>query len=771
MRHSRPTSSNGTGNKSSLRNVEPMIVVSASNTYQNNNSSDLEQMMSSYTDPNGTGAVHVRKQSHSMSLRNNEGGGGGASKKSGEEVSVNNGNLLQHRARNQWTVQHSHPNDKNNNVRVTSLSVDNDSNVHDDQMNADNDGNMQGNQMNIHNVRLYHGNALPQVVLRHHGNIVPAKDVIAAGMTIPEKPKTNTIAAAVYDYTRRQHMKDQVGDSGTEDVDTIRGDPDDEVVVRQYPPMKNVTQGQDMPSSIIHTGRPQNFDHSSRQEINLLPSEKRVIYSSAPGPMSNYPADNYQIVSTINHLGQQQGRHVHIVHNGNGPLKKSSIITAAQRQHPNVQKKIVHQSPNQPINSEVDQKRNYIILENDQFRKTGMSTGNNGYKFIPQDGYIRDGYEVINAPVKSVHQGPRNRQAYINETSNKSAEDSQLDSNNNHSSKKRATPVDRMESERRLLKVAKTSQHFQENGQKCVEVSSKGKEKKIDLNAEQPQVNSAYREVKEWICDICKLAAFSTYEEAAQHERTCNGKVPPTFREVTDWICDKCGGAFTSYDEAARHEINCTGGLEANKNPNNSLPLSLPPKFVSNLNSLSYEKTRLTTEEDKGDGVPKFFIDLYDQYKIFVYCENPLQRVDMNVIRSGYECIYCSSKNEDGRFFPQKAEQFANYFEPFMHTMKCQDCPKSSRKTLIASHFLLLTEMNNFPENVKKIFFKKMFNRIECVTKSISKKRLLVETSNKSKQSESLLDKSEVKSAKENPKMYSNTSNPPLTNNGKVANG
>jgi len=744
-----------------------MIVVSASNSYQNNNTSDLEQMMSSYTDPNGTGAVHVRKQPQSMSHRNNEGGGGGASKQSGEEVSVNNGNLLQHRAKNQWTLQHSHPNDKKQ-YRVMSLNVDNDSNVHDNQMNADNNGNIQGNQMNKHNVRLYHGNALPQVVLQHHGKIVPAKDVIAAGMAIPEKPKTNTIAGAVYDYTRRQQMKDQGGDSGTEDVDTMRGDPNDEVAVRQHPTIKNVAQGQDMPSSIIHTGSPQNFDHSSRQEINLFPSEKRVIYSSAPGPMSNYPADNYQIVSTMNHLGQQQGRQVHIVHNGNGPLNQSSIITAAQRQHPNAQIRIVHQSPNQPINSEVDQKRNYIILENDQFRKTGMSTGNNGYKFIPQDGYIRDGYEVVNAPVKSVHQGPRNRQPYVNDTSNKSTEDRKLDSND-HLSKKRATPVDRMESERRLVKVAKTNQHFQENGQKCVEVPSKGKEKNFDLNAEQPQVNSGYREVKEWICDICKLAAFSTYEEAAQHERTCNGKVPPTFREVTDWICDKCGGAFTSYDEAARHEITCTGGLEANKNTNNSLPYFQSPKFASNLNLLNYEKSRLTTEDDKGSGVPKFFVDLYDQYKIFVYCENPLQRVDMNVIRSGYECIYCSAKNEDGKFFPEKAEQLSNYFEPFMHTMKCQDCPDSSRKTLIASHFLLLTEMNNCPEHVKKSFFKKMFNRIECATRSISEKRL--ETSNKSKISESLLNKSEVKSAKKNPGKSCVTNNPPLNNNEKVANG
>lgn len=90
-----------------------------------------------------------------------------------------------------------------------------------------------------------------------------------------------------------------------------------------------------------------------------------------------------------------------------------------------------------------------------------------------------------------------------------------------------------------------------------------------------------------WICDVCRVAEFKSYELAEAHEKICTGYPPPphsstadikkestmvakgnkqmgqndkiTQKNVNCYSCEKCHRLFISIDEANDHEKSCQG--------------------------------------------------------------------------------------------------------------------------------------------------------------------------------------------------------------------
>jgi hypothetical protein len=94
-----------------------------------------------------------------------------------------------------------------------------------------------------------------------------------------------------------------------------------------------------------------------------------------------------------------------------------------------------------------------------------------------------------------------------------------------------------------------------------------------------------------WICDVCRVAEFKSYELAEAHEKICTGYPPPPNSSNTDikkestmvakgnkqmgqddkiaqenvncYSCEKCQRLFISIDDANDHEKSCQGNMNA----------------------------------------------------------------------------------------------------------------------------------------------------------------------------------------------------------------
>ena len=85
------------------------------------------------------------------------------------------------------------------------------------------------------------------------------------------------------------------------------------------------------------------------------------------------------------------------------------------------------------------------------------------------------------------------------------------------------------------------------------------------------QRDDTQQQLGHWACDVCQQS-FTTYAQAAWHEKTCLGPPPPPqpqpprpqqqkeSRELVKggWLCDYCQEAcFPTYEEAVEHEKVC----------------------------------------------------------------------------------------------------------------------------------------------------------------------------------------------------------------------
>lgn len=117
--------------------------------------------------------------------------------------------------------------------------------------------------------------------------------------------------------------------------------------------------------------------------------------------------------------------------------------------------------------------------------------------------------------------------------------------------------------------------------------------------------NDIVKVVTKWSCDFCERKVFDTFKEAEEHEKICEfnpackeSSVPhtiiipsPTNLKdpmfcVTVWTCDVCRVAeFSSYEEALEHEKNCKGVPPDKSIENSSRPTVEPSEGKSKLDT------------------------------------------------------------------------------------------------------------------------------------------------------------------------------------------
>lgn len=111
-----------------------------------------------------------------------------------------------------------------------------------------------------------------------------------------------------------------------------------------------------------------------------------------------------------------------------------------------------------------------------------------------------------------------------------------------------------------------------------------------------------------FICDLCKVAEFKTFKEAEEHEAKCSAgtrkrdaapqkssrapsqhekkrcdrvsdAAPP---KTTIWTCDVCKSAeFPTFDEAAEHEKTCVGNAKTKSKAASGSDTAVPPRLES----------------------------------------------------------------------------------------------------------------------------------------------------------------------------------------------
>jgi len=104
--------------------------------------------------------------------------------------------------------------------------------------------------------------------------------------------------------------------------------------------------------------------------------------------------------------------------------------------------------------------------------------------------------------------------------------------------------------------------------------AGEGSSSRPTASKDTAMISGATEEV--WTCDKCNNAQFSNYDEAIEHEKMCDGATDsgksatktqvspqPTKNVVPEmsFVCDVCKVAeFSTYEEAAKHEAKCSYG-------------------------------------------------------------------------------------------------------------------------------------------------------------------------------------------------------------------
>ena len=234
-----------------------------------------------------------------------------------------------------------------------------------------------------------------------------------------------------------------------------------------------------------------------------------------------------------------------------------------------------------------------------------------------------------------------------------------------------------------------------------------------DLNLQKGNEEDM-EEVQEWVCDICKLAVFPTFEEAATHEKVCEkkkfianqSKLHNDLQVVKEWICDKCGDAvFSSYEDAIKHENLCSesgveGGQENKINGTERKRFS--PKDDSKsvtvkIDDCSKDMISDTILKDivtvsDNNLLPTFLRLLYSQFRCFVINDEK----ESCKRKFGLRCYHCIEKKESYHLFPTNLDELvANHSKMFLHSLNCSELSESIKLQLIDAHTLLKEQMND----------------------------------------------------------------------------